>query len=117
MESMDVLTKARESMDARTVYAEPVTQNGVIVIPAAKVSGGAGGGSGKSGGGEEATGQGGGFGVRSTPIGAFVIKDGKVAWRPALDLNKVILSGQIVAIVALLSARAIVRTLERHRAS
>jgi uncharacterized spore protein YtfJ len=113
---MDVLTHVRESMDARTVFAEPVTQNGVIVIPAARISGGAGGGTGRSGGDEQPTGQGGGFGLRSTPIGAFIIKDGKVSWRPALDLNKVILGAQIVAIVALLSARSIVRTLARHRA-
>jgi hypothetical protein len=34
---------------------------------------------------------------------------GSVSWRPALDLNKVTLGGQIVAIVALIAARSIVR--------
>jgi hypothetical protein len=39
----------------------------------------------------------------------FVIRDGNAAWRPALDLNRVILGGQIVAIVALLVVRSIFR--------
>lgn len=115
MESMDVLTKARESMNAKTVFAEPITHDGLIVVPAARISGGAGGGTGQ-GKDQATTGEGGGFGLRSAPVGAFVIKDGSVSWRPALDLNKVILGGQVVAIVALLAARSIIRTLAKRRA-
>ena len=36
-----------------------------------------------------------GFGVSGRPVGAYVIKDGKVSWEPALDLNRIILGGQI----------------------
>jgi hypothetical protein len=32
-----------------------------------------------------------------------------VSWRPAVDLNRIVLGGQIVAIVALLTIRAIVK--------
>jgi hypothetical protein len=32
-----------------------------------------------------------------------------VTWRPAVDLNKVILGAQVVAVVALLTIRAIVK--------
>src|ERR1700726_2347950 len=55
-----------------------------------------------------------GFGVSSRPVGAFVIKGGEVSWQPALDLNRVILMGQVVAIVALLTARAIVKALAKR---
>ena len=50
-----------------------------------------------------------GFGVMAQPAGAFVIKGNEVSWQPALDLNRVILMGQVVAIVALFTARAIVK--------
>jgi hypothetical protein len=36
------------------------------------------------------------------PAGAFVLRDGRASWNPAPDLNRVILGGQIVAVVALL---------------
>ena len=81
------------------------------VMDAAKISGGAGGG------GNEGEPQAGGvgFGVSSRPVSAFVIKGGEVSWQPALDLNRVILMGQVVAIVALLTARAIVKATTKHR--
>ncbi len=51
------------------------------------------------------------------PAGAFLIKDGTVSWNPALDLNRVILGGQIVAIVALLVFGGIIRArAARHSA-
>jgi hypothetical protein len=37
-------------------------------------------------------------------------------WRPAVDLNKVILGAQVVAVVALLAIRAIVKTRAKSRA-
>ena len=42
-------------------------------------------------------------------MGAYLIRGDDVAWRPAVDLNKVIIGGQVVAIVALLTIRAIVK--------
>jgi hypothetical protein len=49
-------------------------------------------------------------------VGAFFLKDGKVSWRPAVDVNKIVLGGQVVAIVALLTIRAIVKSRRRsHR--
>ena len=41
MDAMDVITKAREGMSQRTVFGEPVTHEDLIVIPVARVSGGA----------------------------------------------------------------------------
>ena len=107
MTTPDMISKVREAMTARTAIGEPVVHDGIVVVPAAKVRGGAGGGTGPDDG--KDGGSGGGFGMTSTPVGAFVIKDGQVTWRPAIDINKVILGGQIVAVVALLTIRAIVK--------
>jgi uncharacterized spore protein YtfJ len=115
-EAMELLGKVGESFTVRTVIGEPVTQDGVTVIPVAKVSGGGGGGggTGPSPSGEESGGTGVGFGISSRPVGVFVIKEGKVSWRPAVDVNKVIMGGQIVAIVALFTLRAVVKARRRR---
>ncbi len=47
----------------------------------------------------EGSGGGGGFGVQVRPLGVYVVDDEGVRWQPALDLNRVILGGQAVAVV------------------
>jgi hypothetical protein len=37
----------------------------------------------------------------------YVIRDGDVQFRPAIDVNRMILGGQVVAIVALITLRTI----------
>lgn len=108
MEVSDVITQARETLTVKRVFGEPYEKNGVTVIPAAKVQGGAGGGDGE---GPEGMGRGSGsgFGLNARPVGAFLVRGDDVTWRPAVDLNKIILGGQVVAIVALLTLRAIVK--------
>ncbi len=95
---------------AEKVYTEPIRQDGLTIIPAASVGGGGGGGGGSAGpdGSGPGTGEGGGFGLRAKPAGAFVVKQGRVRWQPAIDVNRVILGGQLVAATALLLVRAIV---------
>ena len=44
MEVGDVITQARDTLTVKRVFGEPYEKNGVTVIPAAKVQGGAGGG-------------------------------------------------------------------------
>ena len=102
----DVLRQARGAMGAKRVYAKPVESNGVTVIPAARVMGGAGGGNGER---PQGTGQGegGGFGVMARPVGAFVIKDGRVKWKPAIDLLPLL----GVTLLLLLAARSIIKVL------
>ncbi len=102
----EILTRARDAMHVRTVYGEPIEREGIIVIPAAKIRGGGGGGSGRSG--EDEAGWGGGFGLTASPAGAFIIRGGVVRWRPALDVNRIVLGSQIVGIIALLVVRSIV---------
>ena len=98
MDVQELLERAREGMEGRRVYGEPYEGDGITVIPAASVRGGAGGGAGSA---DEGEGGGGGFGLVAKPAGAWIIKDGEVSWKPAVDPNRIVLGGQIVAIVAL----------------
>ena len=41
----------------------------------------------------------GGFATHTRPLGVYVVRDGEVDWQPALDLNRVILGGQVVGAV------------------
>ena len=108
MEVQEVLAQARDSMTVKRVFGEPYEKDGVTVIPAARVQGGAG-----AGGGEDPQGQGkgsgSGFGVTARPVGAYVLREGELSWRPAVDVNRIILGGQAVVIVALLTIRAIIK--------
>ena len=109
-------------MTVRQVFGEPIERDGLTIIPVAKVMGGGGGGSsgetGSEGAAETArtSNTGGGFGCRATPAGTSVIKDGTVSWQPALDLNRVILGGQVAGIVLFLVIRSIVGALTREGA-
>ncbi len=107
MDMKETIEAARDSLTARRVYGEPYERNGVTVIPAASVQGGGGGGSGDQPDGK--TGGGGGFGLRARPVGAYVIRGEEVSWEPALDLNRAILGGQLLALVGLLVLRSIRR--------
>jgi uncharacterized spore protein YtfJ len=114
MEVSELLDKTRGDISARRVFGEAVQQGDAIVIPAAKVSGGAGGGEGK-GPAEQGSGTGSGFGLSAKPAGAFIIRQGQVRWQPAVDVNRIIMGGQIVAIVGLLVLGTVLRA--RRRAS
>jgi len=108
-----VLETLREVVDnAGKVFGPPLTQDGLTVLPVAKISSGGGGGGGTDR--QENSGAGAGIGVAAKPLGVFVVRDGKVRWQPALDVNRIILGGQIVAVVALLVARAFVKALTRR---
>ncbi len=111
---MGLMERAKDVMTVRRVYGEPIEKDGVTVIPAANVRGGGGGGSGQGPQGQ-GRGWGGGFGVSASPAGAFVIKDGVVKWRPAIDVNRTIIGGQIATIVFLLVMRSIGKALAKRR--
>ena len=82
------------------MFAEPYEKDGVTVIAAAAVTGGAGGGSGADPAGQH--GEGGGFGAGARPVGAYVVRDGSATWRPALDLNRLLTVVGVVALVYVL---------------
>jgi uncharacterized spore protein YtfJ len=99
----DLLSGAREAISVRRVYGDPIEQDGVVVIPAAVVGGGGGGG------GDSEDNGGGGFGLRARPVGAYVVKDGEVTWKPAVEAGRVMLGWQIVAGLAVLALWAFAR--------
>ena len=111
-----MLNDARDAMTVKRVFGDPLEKNGVTVIPAARIRGGAGGGTG-----DEATsgrsGSGGGFGVMASPVGAFVIRGDQVTWQPAVDVNRIVLGGQIFAVVAVLVVGSILRARRRQAAA
>jgi uncharacterized spore protein YtfJ len=114
MDVQDVIAQARDTLTVKRVFGEPYEKDGVTIIPAARVQGGAG-----AGGGEDPQGQGrgsgSGFGVTARPVGAFIIRQGDLSWRPAVDVNRIVLGGQAVAIVALLTIRAIIKARAKAR--
>jgi len=113
MKVTEVLNTAKDAITVKRIYAEPYERDGLAVIPAAVVGGGAGGGSGQDDKGQE--GGGGGFGMSGRPAGAFVIKDGQVSWRPAVDPNRIVTMAGLVLIAYLLSRPRMARARARSR--
>ncbi len=92
----ELLSGARDAISVRRVYGDPVEQDGVVLVPAAAVGGGGGGG------GDGEYNGGAGFGLRARPVGAYVIRDGDVAWKPAIDPFRLTVGWQVVgALLAL----------------
>ena len=125
MDIHEVLNHARDAMTVKRVFGDPYEKDGVTVIPVANVMGGAGGGGGSGAGapsgtgdavadGKPESGYGIGYGMRATPAGVYVIKDGEVEWKPALDVNRVALQRTGAIIAGLFVLRSIIRTLVRR---
>jgi uncharacterized spore protein YtfJ len=100
------LRRARRLFSAKRVYAEPVERDGVTLVPAARIFGGAGGGAGEERDGR--TGGGTGFGVIARPVGAWVVRDGNAEWKPArparrFDLNNVPPGAPAIALLILIA--------------
>jgi uncharacterized spore protein YtfJ len=105
----EMLTGVRDAMTVKRVYGDPIERDGVLVIPAAKVTGGGGGGADKENNG------GGGFGVSAKPAGAWIIRDGDVTWEPAIDATRIATTAMVVAIVFLWTVRSIAKANARAR--
>ncbi len=100
MDVQAVIAQARDALSVKRVFGDPIQQEGVTIIPAARVGGGAGGGGGAGPSGQ-GTGEGSGFGMSARPAGVYVLRNGKVRWRPAIDVNRIVLGMQIVWVVGL----------------
>ena len=107
MDVQEAISKARDAISVGRVYGEPYERDGLTVIPAAVVRGGAGGGYGESAGAQTGDGGGGGFGLIGRPAGAYVIQDGAVRWEPALDFTALILRAQLLAAAVVLVLRLV----------
>jgi uncharacterized spore protein YtfJ len=115
MEVQDVIGQARDALTVKRVFGEPYEKNGLTVIPVARVQGGAGGGGGEGPEGRGGKGSGGGFGMSARPVGAFLIRGDELTWRPTIDVTRIVLGGQIVAVVALLTLRSIAKAWAKAR--
>jgi uncharacterized spore protein YtfJ len=109
----DVIQQTREELTVKRVFGDPYEKDGTTVIPAAAVLGGAGGGAGQDREGQRGSGS--GFGLMARPVGAFIIRNGDVTWRPAYDATLVALVGEIVVLTAVLAVRAVVRARSKAR--
>jgi uncharacterized spore protein YtfJ len=103
MNAEEILEHAHDTMSVKRVFGEPYEKDGVTMVPAATINGGVGSGSGEGPEGKGG-GSGGGYGVREKPAGAFVIKEGQVRWVPSVDVNRIVLGAQLVAMAALFVA-------------
>ncbi|MET8327344.1 spore germination protein GerW family protein [Streptomyces sp. NPDC005181] len=88
--SVTLLERLAEKLGSRAsvtaVYAEPITRNGITVIPVAKVGFGFGGGAGREvGATKSGEGGGGGGGAEARPRGFIEIRDGTATYRPIPD--------------------------------
>lgn len=115
MDVDQVIGQARDALTVKRVFGDPYEKDGVTVIPVAVVRGGAGGGAGEAPEGHGGSGSGGGFGLSARAAGAYVIRGGTVTWTPALDMNRVILGGQVVALVAILAIRGVLKARAKAR--
>lgn len=100
----ELVSLAGDGLTVRRVFGEPHSQDGITVIPAARIVGGGGAGGGEVSAGQLSTGQeseGGGFGMIARPAGAFVVKNGQVRWVPAVDVNRALLIVGALAFMAL----------------
>ena len=112
MQAEDILNRVRDIATVRQVFGEPYERNGMLVVPVARIRGCGGGGKGTdlSDSSEKSRqGWGGGFGMDARPLGVYVIRDGTVSWQPAVDVTRIVLQSQLVAIFALRLARSLVR--------
>ncbi|WP_326836184.1 hypothetical protein VSH64_14880 [Amycolatopsis rhabdoformis] len=97
----DITASTTELYTASRVFGPPVDKDGIVVIPAAMITGGGGGGQ------EGPDKEGLGFGLFARPTGAFVIRGGTVSWVPAVDLTAWgITAGVVVISLAWILSRA-----------
>jgi uncharacterized spore protein YtfJ len=93
-----------------SVYSEPISKDGVTIVPVAKVRWGFGGGSGSKVGSQR--GSGGGGGIRVTPVGYIELKDGRSDFKPIRDpasFVPIVVAGGAAGFVLLRALRKLLR--------
>jgi uncharacterized spore protein YtfJ len=108
MDAQELLAQVTDNVTVNRVFGQPIQHGNNLLIPVARIRGGAGGGSG-SGPSNEGSGSGGGGGYVATPAGVYVVSNDAVRWRPAVDVNRLAIGGQVVAVLLALVVRSILR--------
>ena len=107
MDLQQLVGGVSDALTVRRVFGEPYVKNGVTVIPVAEVRGGGGGGEGEEV--DHSGGMGGGFGLSARPAGVFVVRGDDATWKPSVNVNRLAVGFQVVAVVALFAFRSIAR--------
>jgi uncharacterized spore protein YtfJ len=100
MDLQNILVGAQDALTVHRVFGDSITVGDTTLVPAAVIGGGGGGGTNGAQGGA-------GFGMQGRPSGVFVVRNGEVSWKPAVDVNRIVLGGQLVAIAAFLFAASL----------
>ncbi len=108
----ELMSTARDSITVRRFFGDAVEQEGLTLIPTASIAGGLGGGKGSDPRGQE--GEGGGFGMSGRPVGVYVVRNGEVTWRPAVDVNRVVTMAGLVLVTYLLMRPRMARARARR---
>ena len=116
MQVEELISGARDVVSVKRVYGDPYEKNGLTVIPAATVRAGGGGRGRRESEGGQSGGRG-GFGLMARPSGAWIVEDGDVTWKPAIDVNRIVLGGQVIAMTAILVTGGILLAHSRRRES
>ncbi len=96
----DVLLQLAARLRENQVFGPPVERDGVTVVPVAHVRAGGGLGGAAHRGPHETNG---GFGFVARPAGAWIVHDsGAVRWKPAVDVFRMALLGQLAAAALIL---------------
>jgi uncharacterized spore protein YtfJ len=94
MDIQRLLDTAKDTLTVERVFGEPIERDGMLVIPVAVVVGG--GGAGQRPAGDDGTDEsGGGFGGWARPIGVYVVHEGTVRFRPAVDVMPLALGAAV----------------------
>ena len=113
MDIQELLSKVGQNLSVSRSFGAAYEKDGAMIIPVAFVAGGGGGGEGtgpspssSSAGSDHddaspssedlGGGSGGGFGGVVMPVGAYVVKDDRVRWVPAISANVAIFAGLTV---------------------
>jgi uncharacterized spore protein YtfJ len=116
--ALSKLDAVTDALTVKRVFGDAYQVDTVTVIPVAAVRGGGGGGAGGGTGPEdqgEGSGAGMGFGVQARPVGVYVVKDGTATWCPSVDVTRIALGGQLVALATILTLRRFLRHRSHHR--
>ncbi len=108
----------KDALTVKRVFGDAYQVNGTTIIPVAAVRGGGGGGGGEGTAPDQegtGTGAGMGFGLNDRPVGVYILENGTTSWVPAVDVTRIVLGAQVVALAAVLVLGRVLRHRERHR--
>ena len=104
-----LMHEASAATSGHAVFGDPIASDGVIVVTAARIRGGAGAGAGGQAGEISGSGWGSGATTIAEPVGAYVIRNGDVRWQPAVDvttiMRRLVIAWMFVALAGIRLAR------------